>query len=63
MKPVYSAGEVDNLIALKEKLETDKVVLTQIEKDYNRSQDEFKCEYIKAKKNHLSNLHFYYWLV
>ena len=63
MKPVYIAGEIDNLIALKEKLEADKDVLTQIEQDYNRSQDEFKCEYITAKKNHLRNFHFYYWLV
>lgn len=63
MKPVYVTGEVDNLIALKEKLVADQAVLAQIEQDYNQSQDEFKCEYITAKKNHLSNLHFYYWLV
>ena len=63
MKPTFVAGEVENLIALKEKLEADKEVLAQIEQDYNQNQDEFKCEYITAKKNHLSNLHFYYWLV
>ena len=63
MKPVYLSGEVENLIALKEKLTADKEILLQIEQDYNRSQAEFKCEYMAAKKNHLSNLHFYYWLV
>lgn len=63
MKPVYMAGEMENLIELKEKLLADKEVLGQIEQDYNRNQNEFKCEYITAKKNHLSNLHFYYWLV
>ena len=63
MKPVYMAGEIENLIELKEKLLADKEVLGQIEQDYNRNQNEFKCEYITAKKNHLSNLHFYYWLV
>ena len=63
MKPVYIAGEVDNIIELEEKLLANKEVLDQIEQDYNRSQDEFRNEYITAKKNHLSNLHFYYWLV
>lgn len=63
MKPVYVAGEVENIIALEKKLEADKEVLDQIEQDYNRSQDEFRSEYITAKKHHLSNLHFYYWLV
>ena len=63
MKSVYIAGEVDNIIALEEKLVSDKNVLAQIEQDYNRSQDEFKCEYITAKKNYLENLRFYYWLI
>lgn len=63
MKPVYIAGEVYNITALEEKLVADKEILLQIEQDYNRNQDEFKCEYITAKKNHLSNLHFYYWLI
>lgn len=63
MKPIYMAGEIDNLIALKDKLKTDQEVLAQIEQDYYRSQDEFKRECIAAKKNHLLNLHFYYWFV
>lgn len=63
MKPVYIAGEVDNIIALEGKLAADKKVLEQIEEDYNRSQDKFKCEYITAKKNYLGNLCFYYWLI
>ena len=63
MKPVYVAGEVENIIALEKKLTADKEVLAQIERDYNQSQDEFRCEYITAKRNYLSNVHFYYWLV
>ena len=63
MEPVYVAGETDNLIALQCKLEADNGILAQIESDYNRNQVDFKCEYIKAKKHHLSNLRFYYWLI
>lgn len=63
MKPVYVAGEIDNLIALKEKLEADTKVFAQIEQDYNQSQIDFKSEYITAKKNHLRNSRLYYWLV
>ena len=63
MEPVYVAGETENLIALQCKLEADNGILAQIEFDYNRNQADFKCEYIKAKKHHLSNLRFYYWLI
>ena len=63
MKPVFVAGEIDNLIALQGKLANDSEVLAQIESDYNRNQNGFKCEYITAKKNHLSNWRFYYWLI
>ena len=63
MKPVCVAGEIDNLIALQRKLANDSGVLAQIESDYNRNQNGFKCEYITAKKNHLSNWRFYYWLI
>ena len=63
MEPVYVMGEVDNLIALKNKLESDEILLSQIQQDFNQNKDEFKCEFLSAKKNHLSNLHFYYWLV
>ena len=63
MEPVYVMGEVDNLITLKNKLETDEILLSQIQQDFVQSQDKFQLEYLSAKKNHLSNLHFYYWLV
>lgn len=63
MKPVYLAGEIDNLNALKEKLEADTKVFSQIEQDYNQSQTNFIGEYITAKKNHLKNLQLYYWLI
>ena len=57
MKPVYLAGEIDNLNALKEKLEADTKVFSQIEQDYNQSQTNFIGEYITAKKNHLKVYH------
>lgn len=63
MEPVYIMGEVDNLLALKKKVKEDEAILSQIQQDYNRNQEEFKTEYFAAKKNHLTNLHFYYWLV
>ena len=63
MKPVYVAGEIDNLIVLKRKLEADEKVFAQIKQDYNQSQTDFESEYITAKRNFLRNSRLYYWLI
>ena len=55
MEQEYIVGDGKNLQALKEKIETDDVLLNEIEKDFNQNPIQFKNEYINAKTNHLKN--------
>lgn len=61
MEQEYIVGDGKNLQALKEKLETDAVLLKEIEEDFNQNPIQFKNEYINAKTNHLKNRYMYYW--
>lgn len=61
MEQEYIVGDVKNLQALKEKIETDDVLLKEIEEDFNQNPIQFKNEYINAKTNHLKNRYMYYW--
>lgn len=62
MEQDYIVGDGKNLQALKEKIETDDVLLKEIEEDFNQNPIQFKNEYINAKINHLKNRYMYYWL-
>ena len=62
MEQEYIVGDGKNLQALKEKIETDDVLLKEIEEDFNQNPIQFKNEYINAKTNHLKNRYMYYWL-
>ena len=61
MEQEYIVGDGKNLQALKEKIETDDVLLKEIEEDFNQNPIQFKNEYINAKTNHLKNKYMYYW--
>ena len=61
MEQEYIVGDSKNLQALKEKLETDAVLLKEIEEDFNQNPIQFKNEYINAKTNHIKNRYMYYW--
>lgn len=61
MQPQYEMGDVKNILLLKEKNEKDEILFFQIEQDFKRNPVEFKEEFLKAKKNYLSNKYFYYW--
>lgn len=63
IEPIYEMGEVNNLLALGEKIKEDQEVLSQIQHDYDHNQEGYKKEYIPAKINHLKNQHLYYWFV
>ena len=62
-EPLFVMGDVQNIIKLKEKIQADEVVFTQIEQDYNLKPEEYKAEFFAAKKNHLRNQYYYHWLV
>ena len=61
MEQEYIVGDDKNLQVLKEKIETDDVLLKEIEEDFNQNPIQFKNEYINAKTNHLKNKYMYYW--
>lgn len=61
MEQEYIVGDGKNLQALKEKIETDDVLLKEIEEDFNQNPIQFKNEYINAKTNHLKNRYMYCW--
>ena len=48
MEQEYIVGDGKNLQALKEKIETDDVLLKEIEEDFNQKPIQFKNEYINA---------------
>lgn len=62
-EPQFAMGDAQNIDILKEKIQKDETLFSQIEQDYKQKPEEFKDEYIAAKKNHLRNKYFYYWLV
>ena len=61
MEQEYIVGDGKNLQALKEKIETDDVLLKEIEEDFNQNPTQFKGEYVNAKINHLKNRYMYCW--
>lgn len=63
MKPVYVAGEVQNLIEISKKINEDNIIFNQIEKDYLKDKTSFTDEYINAKINCLKNKQFYGYLI
>lgn len=62
MEPEFILGDLQNLQALKKKLNEDAVLLSQIEVDYNNNRNKYNEEFVSAKINHLKNQHLYYWL-
>lgn len=62
LKTEYIVGDTTNLLALKEKVEKDMILLKEIEIDYNKQSNKYKKEYTEAKTNYLKNKYMYYWL-
>lgn len=63
MKPVYVAGDTQNIIDISKKISNDKKIFEQIEKDYLADKKKYKEEYLMAKINHLNNEYLYGWLI
>lgn len=63
MKPVYVAGDSQNIIDISKKISEDSIVFEQIKKDYLSDKKKYKDEYLKAKINHLKNRYLYGWLI
>ncbi len=61
IQPEFVLGDSKNLKALKEKLSNDKVLLADIESDYNKDNAKYKEEFNKAKINYLFNEYTYNW--
>lgn len=61
-----STSNVDsdkNLQVLGEKINSDEIILQEIEKDYKINQKKYKKEYMQSKINYLHNCYIYYWLI
>ena len=63
LKPVFIAGDPENLICISKKIKNDDLIFEQIEKDYNDDKKKYKKEYLNAKINHLKNKRTYGWLL
>ncbi len=55
LKEEHTFGDPSNLLSLQKKVAEDKKVVLEIETDYKKNPEEYKTEYIDAKRNHLKN--------